>query len=366
MKRLSLAAALFCVTPAVVYAQSSVTLYGLLDEGLTYASNQNGHSAWLVQSGGGSLSRWGLRGAEDLGGGYKAVFTLENGFDVSSGNLSNNGRLFGRQAYVGISSPYGTFTLGRQYEEVAEMLSPIAAGLNWAVYFAHAGDVDNVGGSIRINNSVKYASPKIAGFTFGALYSFGGQPGQFSTNSVTSVGLSYNGISFPLYVAAAYTIIKNPYAAAFDSITPRNIIYAPYVQSAESESIAGVGASYKLGSASMAFQFTSTQFKKGFLGSNVRFDNYEASIGYFITPFLFAGAAYIYTHGKVDATSATPIYRAIDLYTNYFLSKRTDVYFAAELLKAAGSATQAQITLIPSPSSGQTQGLLRVGIRHRF
>ena len=366
MKRLSLAVALCCATPAVVYAQSSVTLYGLLDEGLTYTSNQNGHSAWLVQSGGGSLSRWGLRGAEDLGGGYKAVFTLENGFDVSSGNLSNNGRLFGRQAYVGISSPYGTFTVGRQYEEVAEMLSPIAAGLNWAVYFAHAGDVDNVGGSIRINNSVKYASPKIAGFTLGALYSFGGQPGQFSTNSVTSVGLSYNGISFPLYVAAAYTIIKNPYAAAFDSIAPRNIIYSRYVQSAESESIAGVGASYKLGSASIAFQYTSTQFKKGFLASNVRFDNYEASVGYFITPFLFAGAAYIYTHGKVDATSSTPIYRAIDLYTNYFLSKRTDVYFAAELLKAAGSATQAQITLIPSPSSGQTQGLLRVGIRHRF
>jgi predicted porin len=366
MKRLSWAAALLCVAPAVAYAQSSVTLYGLLDEGLTYTSNQGGHSAWLLQSGGGSLSRWGLRGAEDLGGGYKAVFTLENGFDVSSGNLSNNGRLFGRQAYVGISSPYGTFTAGRQYEEIAEMLSPIAAGLNWAVYFAHAGDVDNVGGSIRINNSVKYASPKIAGFTFGALYSFGGQPGQFSTDSVTSVGLSYTGISLPLYVAAAYTIIKNPYVAAFDSITPHNIIYAPYVQSAESQTIAGVGASYKIGSASIAFEYTSTQFKKGFLGSDVRFDNYEANVGYFITPFLFAGAAYIYTHGKIDATSASPIYRAIDLYTNYFLSKRTDVYFAAELLKAGGSATQAQITLIPSPSGGQTQGLLRVGIRHRF
>ncbi|MFM0199274.1 porin [Paraburkholderia fungorum] len=366
MKRLSLAAALFCVMPAAAYAQSSVTLYGLLDEGLTYTSNQNGHSAWLVQSGGGSLSRWGLRGAEDLGGGYKAVFVLENGFDPSSGNLSNNGRLFGRQVYVGVSSPYGTFTLGRQYEEVAEMLSTVAAGLNWAVYFAHAGDVDNVGGSIRISNSVKYASPKIAGFTFGALYSFGGQPGQFATNSVTSVGLSYTGINLPLYIAAAYTIIKNPYAAAFDNIAPRNIIYAPYVQSAESETIAGVGASYKIGSASVAFEYTTTRFKKGFLGTDVRLDNYEANVGYFITPFLFAGVAYIYTHGKVDATSATPIYRAIDLYTNYFLSKRTDVYFAAELFKAAGSATQAQITLIPSASNGQTQGLLRVGIRHRF
>jgi predicted porin len=366
MKGMSWAAALLCATPAVVCAQSAVTLYGLIDEGLTYVSNEGGHSAWLLQSGGGSLSRWGLKGAEDLGGGYKAVFTLENGFDTSTGNLGNNGRLFGRQAYVGISSPYGTITLGRQYEEVAEMLSVVDAGLNWAVYFAHAGDVDNTGGSIRINNSVKYASPKIAGFTFGALYSFGGQPGQFANNSVASVGLSYAGVNFPLYLAAAYTVIRNPFAAAFDSLAPRNVIYAPYVQNAESETIAGVGGSYKIGGASVALEYTSTRFKKGFLGGDVRFDNYEANVGYFITPFLFSGIAYIYTHGKISASGASPIYRAIDLYTNYFFSKRTDLYFAAELLKAGGSATQAQITLIPSPSSGQTQGLLRIGIRHRF
>lgn len=366
MRKSSWAAAALCVTPAVVYAQSSVTLYGLLDEGLTFVSNEKGHSAWLLQSGGGSLSRWGLKGAEDLGGGLKAIFTLENGFDTSTGSLSNNGRLFGRQAYVGISSPYGTLTLGRQYEEVAEMLSPVAAGLNWAVYLAHAGDVDNTGGSIRINNSVKYASPKVAGFTFGALYSFGGQPGQFSTNSVTSVGLSYSGISFPLYIAAAYTVIKNPFAAAFDSVAARNIIYAPYVPNAESESIYGVAASYKIGGANLGVEYTSTRFKKGFLGSDVRFDDYEANAGYFITPVLFAGVAYIYTHVKLDATGAAPNYRAVDLYTNYYLSKRTDVYFAAEWFKAAGSASVAQITLIPSPSSGQTQSLVRIGIRHRF
>ncbi|HXO93953.1 MAG TPA: porin [Candidatus Acidoferrum sp.] len=366
MKRLAWAAALFCVVPIVASAQSSVTLYGLIDEGVTYTSNQNGHSAWLLQSGGGSLSRWGLKGAEDLGGGLKAVFVLENGFDPSSGNLSNNGRLFGRQAYVGVSSPYGTLTLGRQYEEVAEMLSTVAAGLNWAVYFAHAGDVDNAGGSIRINNAVKYASPKVAGFTFGALYSFGGQPGQFANNSVTSLGLNYTPAGIPLYIAAAYTVIRNPYVTAFDSITPRNVIYAPYVQNAEKQTIAGAGASYKIGNATIALEYTTTRFDKGFLGADVRFDNYEANAGYFITPFLFAGAAYIYTHGKISATDASPIYRAIDLYTTYFFSKRTDVYFTAELLKAGGAAKQAQITLIPSPSSGQTQGLLRVGIRHRF
>jgi len=366
MKARSWAAVLVCATPAVVWAQSSVTLYGIIDEGLTYTSNQNGHSAWQLQNGGGNLSRWGLKGVEDLGGGYKAIFTLENGFDAGTGGLTNNGRLFGRQAYVGVSSPYGTVALGRQYEEMSEMLSPVGGGLKWATYFSNAGDIDNAGGSVRINNAVKYTSPKVAGLTLGTLYSFGGQPGQFSTNSVVSVGLSYTPANVPLYIAAAYTKIRNPYAAAFDSVLPRNVIYAPYVQSAETQTMAGAGATYQLGNASLAVEYTSVRFKKGFLGGDVRFDNYQANVGYNVTPFLLTGVAYTYTHGKVSATSASPHYGAIELYVGYFLSKRTNIYFAGEWMKAGGSATQAQITLIPAPSSGRTQTIAHIGIQHRF
>src|SRR5260370_38557989 len=130
MKGLSCAVALLCASSASAYAQSSVTLYGIVDEGITYTTNQNGHSNWQLQSGGASISRWGLRGVEDLGGGLQTVFLLEDGFDPSTGKIGNNGALFGRSAYVGIASPYGPLTLGRQYDDVANPCSKIDAGLN--------------------------------------------------------------------------------------------------------------------------------------------------------------------------------------------------------------------------------------------
>jgi len=102
----------------VVRAQSSVTLYGLIDAGITYVNHTaaaNGHSRSLFEFDDGvdGGDRFGLKGIEDLGGGYKAVFTLENGFGLN-GTLSQGGALFGRQAFVGVTrSGIGTFTLGR-------------------------------------------------------------------------------------------------------------------------------------------------------------------------------------------------------------------------------------------------------------
>ncbi|MFP3693597.1 porin, partial [Burkholderia sp. SIMBA_048] len=79
------------------HAQSSVTLYGLIDAGLTYTNNQitgtgGGHSNWEMTSGAVQYSRWGLRGAEDLGAGLKAVFTLESGFNLNNGQFSSSNR----------------------------------------------------------------------------------------------------------------------------------------------------------------------------------------------------------------------------------------------------------------------------------
>src|ERR1700751_1206050 len=91
------------------YAQSSVTLYGLIDEGVNFTNNAGSGSAVQVRSGDTSGSRWGVRGDEDLGGGLSAIFRLESGFNASNGQLGEGGRLFGRQAYVGLQSQqYGT------------------------------------------------------------------------------------------------------------------------------------------------------------------------------------------------------------------------------------------------------------------
>src|ERR1700679_3692395 len=98
---------LFC---HVALAQSSVTLYGLLDDGIVYVNHSSptaGVPARKVfQMASSSESRWGFTGREDLGGGTQALFQLENGFNINSGALSEGGRLFGRQAIVGLQNPH--------------------------------------------------------------------------------------------------------------------------------------------------------------------------------------------------------------------------------------------------------------------
>lgn len=103
------------------YAQSSVTLYGIIDVGLVFNNNAGGQKQYFMSSGNIQGSRWGLRGTEDLGGGLSALFVLENGFSVNNGRLAQGGDEFGRQAYVGLSSTsIGTLTLGRQYDSIVD------------------------------------------------------------------------------------------------------------------------------------------------------------------------------------------------------------------------------------------------------
>ncbi|OLL27607.1 hypothetical protein BTH42_32280 [Burkholderia sp. SRS-W-2-2016] len=349
------------VTPHA-FAQSSVTLYGIIDEGITYTTNQNGHSNWQMQSGVTQGSRWGLRGAEDLGGGMRAIFVLENGFDPSTGALGQNGRLFGRTAYVGLDSRFGTVTLGRQYEFMTEYLGPLSAQGQWGIYFAHAGDVDNLNGTARINNAAKYQSPILGGFRFGVLYSFGGQPGSFSTNSVVSVGGNYSNGAFN--AAAVYTHIDNPYAAVYDSL-PKNALYTRYLPSATSQEIYGLGGTYALGAFRFGLNATRTVFHAGLDGGNVSFNNYEGWLAYAISPALQVGGGYTLSDVNEHATGFKPRYQQANLMVDYFLSKRTDVYAMAACLTGS-SGTHAQMDYVTAASSSNRQALVRVGIRHKF
>ena len=97
------------------HAQSSVTLYGVVDAGFSFNSNAAGDRQYAVTNSNNYGSRWGLKGSEDLGGGLKAIFTIEGGFSTTTGTISQNGTLFGRQAWVGLGSDnYGSVMLGRQ------------------------------------------------------------------------------------------------------------------------------------------------------------------------------------------------------------------------------------------------------------
>src|SRR6202012_388465 len=216
MKQGLLVVAVAASFASVAHAQSSVTLYGLLDAGLTYTSNVDHNSKWAAGSGGINQSMFGLRGSEDLGNGLKAIFTLESGFNINNGKFANDNGMFTRQAFVGLSSAqFGTVTLGRQYDASQDYLAPLTATGSWGgTYFAHPFNNDNLNtnGGLSVNNAIKYSSANYAGFTFGGTYGFSNQAGGFANNRQYSLGAAYQWQG--LHLGAAYAQQNNPAANA--------------------------------------------------------------------------------------------------------------------------------------------------------
>lgn len=377
-----------CAAPAM--AQSSVTLYGVIDEGVNYISNVGGHHLYGMSSSVLEGSRWGLRGSEDLGGGLKAIFDLQNGFDDGTGQFQQGGDLFGRRAFMGLASDnWGTVTFGRQYDSVVDYVGAYAAAEQWLGNIgAHASDIDEMATSYRANNSVKYASPPYHGFSFGGLYSFGGVAGSMGTNQIWTLGGKY--VAGPVNFGFAYANVRDPNHSFYgnNAIAPAgnlgmtSPIYSGYA-SASTEQIIAVGGSYTFGNAKVGAVYTNIQFRglgnatvgptrlaNGTTvanGSSGKFNDAEANFSYQLTPALQLGIAYNYTgeDGIGDAK-----YHQVSLGADYALSKRTVVYVVGSYLHASGTNSQgvsavADIQAI-APSASNEQGIVRFGILHLF
>ncbi|MEA3120249.1 MAG: hypothetical protein QOI13_3519 [Paraburkholderia sp.] len=379
MKKSLLALAVTSAVAAPAFAQSSVTLYGIIDVGITYVNNAAGHSQWQEQSGIAQGSRWGLKGAEDLGGGTKAIFQLENGFSPNNGALGQSSREFGRQAYVGLSNDrYGTLTLGRQYDPVVDMAQATTFNGQWGALFSHPADIDNTDNGFRVNNSVKYVSPTFSGLQAEAMYAFGGVAGKFGQNSTIGGGLSYT--AGPLYLGAGYFFAKNPAAQFNDG----NFTAANQPPGAVSSSsgiwglvglpsnmqVISAGGNYTLGKALFGANFSNVRFDNanGVGGNTVWFNSYELWGQYSLTPATTLGAGYTFTNGKVDATGQRPKYGQLNAIADYALSKRTDVYVMGIYQHAMSGDVTADIyaPLFAGASSNSNQVVGRVGIRHKF
>ncbi|SOE90617.1 Outer membrane protein (porin) [Burkholderia sp. YR290] len=371
-----------------VHAQSSVTLYGILDEGVMYQSNVNGGKRVFMDSLGGiNGSRWGMTGSEDLGGGLKGIFTLESGINLNNGTFAQGGTAFGRQAFVGLSSDrLGSLTLGRQYDMIFYFPEPLTvAGMAGSVMFAHPGDLDNTANSVRVNNAVRYMSPKYRGLSFGAEYSVGGVAGNTTANSGYSVGAGYQGGGLSL--AAAFEYFKNPTSSTPGSGFFTNNANGASVlagslnrgyTSASAYQLAVVAASYTVGPVTLAVSGSNIQYANlgGVLaGQTARFNNGEIGARYAYSPFLFFFLGYDYLTGKgVTTTSGSTIgnqhYHQVAFLSDYFLSKRTDVYLAAGWQKASGTSSTGAPAVAnftnQGDSSNNHQFVVRVDLRHKF
>ena len=190
-------------------AQSSVTLYGVVDNALSYSSNQKGSSNAYLSQGNLQASKFGLLGSEDPGGGTKAIFRLESGFNSLTGAQSSAGYMFNRQAYVGLSNDrYGTVTLGRQYTPYFKMVGALGpTGVLTGATGAHPGDIDALDTTLRFNNSITYLSPTISGLQMSAQYGLGGVPGSVANGSHFSAAFRHD--YKPFAIAAGYVKLKD-------------------------------------------------------------------------------------------------------------------------------------------------------------
>ncbi|WP_088709881.1 porin [Noviherbaspirillum denitrificans] len=187
-------------------AQTNLAIYGIVDAGIVWDKNvTSADKTWRLESGQHSGSRLGFRGTEDLGGGLTASFTLENGFNVDTGTLGQGGRIFGRQAWVGLNGGFGSVKLGRQQTPVYNALlavDPFAINLAGNAQRLFGGGLYFSDPFLRTDNTISYATPNIAGFTGTLGYGFGEVAGDRSLQRQLVAGASY--VNGPVNVQLAY------------------------------------------------------------------------------------------------------------------------------------------------------------------
>jgi len=397
MKKSLLALAAMSAFATAANAQSSVTLYGVVDlpieynnhlaPGLSNTANASGipqsapggGSRVGLQTGGGlSGSRWGLRGTEDLGGGLKALFVLESGFGLDDGKSQQGGRLFGRQAFLGLQSDtLGRVTFGRQYTTMFDMFANFSP-TGYATLYEPV--VAQLGTNFRSDNTVKYTAV-IGPVTAEAHWSFGtgvgaigttpllnggaGEvPGNFNNNAGGGAGL--------LYLAGPFGL-----TVAYDEWRPTVTINAP-----GRSRKAGVAGSYTFGPAKVmaGYRYGRTT---GSDGTELIRDNYYwIGMNYQVTAPLGLTLEYAYDDitqlrapnpvagGPALASNNPANPWQISFVADYNLSKRTDVYLTMAYAKNAGLNFDTSAVSFANgyflQQGTNSQVGVAMGIRHKF
>ena len=355
-------AAASLVTWDTTCSAQSVTLYGELDTGLAYVNNVGGHAQYRATSGLIDGSYWGLQGTEDLGSGMKALFRLERGYSVASGEELND-----HPAYVGLQSDtLGTLTLGHQYDLIHDYFAPFTlTGGTGGTAFAHPFDNDNANNSYLAANSVKYVSDSFGGFTVGGMYAFSNDAGRFAQNRAYGIGVNYANGPFNASVAWMHDNGRGQtQSGVYDPSALPGGDRAIVDVSAEEHDVIATGASYSIGDVTIAGAWSRSIYtgvadaQSGDVLAAIAFSNYEVSAVWQATPSIAVAGMYVFT----DASSAHWHQGALQVV--YQLSKRTDVY-AETIYQRASSGAPAVINT-NDPSSSRSQLLVATGIRHRF
>lgn len=371
-KNLALLVSLVACTVAA-HAQSAVTIYGSLDQYLGYIHSNNGHSITGLNDGTLLRSRLGVRGVEELGGGYQAKFNLEQGIGADAGTQADSSRLFDRQAWAGINTPVGEFRLGRQNTEIFF----IGGAIDYTDRTTFGSIINTFGVPSRYDNDISYKSPRLANFQFSAHYALKETGTEMSgRRGVYQLALDYtNGPWRAGYAGLA----SSPAATAtIDRKVQYHNVYADYDYGKGKFYLAYVRSNNSTGNANgnnaAAILSNVSIPNNSFPGTDVnvgRFYNiYQVSADYRVSPQLRVGALW---GTMIDASGGDAGAHGGNFGAFYDLSKRTTLYGFANWMKNqpnagfrfSGSAGPSA-NLAGADINGRFLTGLQAGVLHRF
>ena len=331
MKKPLLLLALFSAFSGNAMAQSSVTVYGIVDVGVAY-KNAGAGTATSLDSGLNSTSRLGFKGTEVLSADLKANFVLEMGLKADTG--ANDSALFARGAWLGLSGDFGEVNVGRHKSLTyiyGAKLDPFADGL--------LGKTDTM---YKINavrdNSVTYISPNSSGFSFAAQYGFGEVAGNSAANRVTSLAGNYANGDF--LASVVWDLAKD--ANGNKAIAGEKVL---------------AGAVYNLGffKAHALYQTVKgTTSLTNLAETKENFWTLAATRKSGVNTWMLS-----YTEEK-NKTKINANAKRIALGYTYDLSKRTNLYTSLANVKNDSGVK------IMADKNGATAKLFNIGIRHKF
>lgn len=387
MKKTLIALAALGAMAGVAHAQSTVTLYGLVDgniqslkTNIAVGNTVQSLTQTRIDSGGLNGSRWGMRISEDLGGGMAAVANLESGIDLSTGASAQGGVLFGRRANVGVASGFGTLTIGRNsssYDDVSAdhtmmaqsifdpsnvnngISASTAATLNTAAGAAAflGRNTTWIGYNTRFNNSVKYITPNFSGFTGSLMYGFGEDKTLINSASKTvSANLKYaNG---PLLVSGGYQS-----EATGGTLSGTTSTVGAGLKPALRNTL--VSAAYDFGVVKAGLGFNRAKYNDVAAPAALGGGNIAAQKEWSASIAVPLGATTLsadYAQSKGDTLGKST---GFGIQALYALSKRSTLYVGAQSTKNFDKLANAVVLANPTSSIGRTQ-TYGLGLRHTF
>ncbi|MDH1813364.1 porin [Comamonas aquatica] len=359
MKKSLIALAVLAASGAAM-AQSSVTLFGVVDAGVSYVKGSGGTSNYGLSTGNMSSSRLGFRGVEDLGGGLKAGFWLEGGFNADTGDgkvagASGTGFEFARRSTVSLMGNFGEVRLGR--DETAAF-NKLSAYSNFSVIGmgGFRGWNSTIGNDIRQSNMIAYFTPNFNGFTAGVDYAFGEKAGD-----------SKNGRYFGGF--AAYN--NGPLSVTLGADRKNNVAdgKAGFAGAAKVDTY-GLGASYDFGVAKVNGLVLQAKEKDALNGVNTKQTSYALGVSAPVGGVGVVKAQYALYNAENDAAADNGEAHQLSLGYEHNLSKRTALYGYYSYLK---NKSERQMTLNTSNlgngysvGAGKDSNGIQVGIRHAF